>query len=692
AFVGLQGAVRSLDRSLDAFYARSRFADLVVVGGDAHAFARSARAAPGVDAVSVRTTTTLSVWIGGGRTKVQGTVIGVPPGPAIDALTITSGHAFARGTTEPVAIVEQHTADGLGIAAGARVQALGIGSVEDLTVTGVAVSPEYLLPAQSQQQVVSAPGSFAVLYVPEAVARRLGGPAGTPQVLVRDAPGTDAGAVARRLTRLATRTRADLVERRAQQPSNAVLAEERTGFELAGLVLPGLALALASLVGALAASIGREPRVSARRLVVTVGASAAIGAGVGWVAALVAGARLADSVSLPTHQAAANLGVVLAGIALGVVAGAVGLVIAALAGRNRDATLGAGPAVVTACAAVAAVVCVIAPAGVVNSAEATLDAAADLERVDSQVAFAAAVTAADVHQLLAVEGVAAAEPVPSAEVVVAHGRFRYATELEAFSPHTTMQRFQTPGGAPLGLPARGVLVPRALGTILHAHPGDELEIELPGAGVAPARVPLAAFTSDTLGNLVFLRISTLRAALGDDANSFAGGLFDTATIRFRADADPGAIARSVQALPGVAVYVPVQADLDSVDQARPIFTAVIAGLLAIGALIALLGITSAVAVHAHTRARHGTVRLAVEVGAAVLAGMVVGSVLGTLLANRLVARLDTDLIHLVRHIAPSTYVIAWSVVVAVSALTLAASIVTLRIARAEEPERVVARA
>jgi len=115
-------------------------------------------------------------------------------------------------------------------------------------------------------------------------------------------------------------------------------------------------------------------------------------------------------------------------------------------------------------------------------------------------------------------------------------------------------------------------------------------------------------------------------------------------------------------------------------------------LRAFGALIALLGITSAVAVHAHTRARHGTVRLAVEVGAAVLAGMVVGSVLGTLLANRLVARLDTDLIHLVRHIAPSTYVIAWSVVVAVSALTLAASIVTLRIARAEEPERVVARA
>ena len=37
---------------------------------------------------------------------------------------------------------------------------------------------------------------------------------------------------------------------------------------------------------------------------------------------------------------------------------------------------------------------------------------------------------------------------------------------------------------------------------------------------------------------MFLRISTLREALGADADAFAGGLFDTATIRFTADANP----------------------------------------------------------------------------------------------------------------------------------------------------------
>ena len=50
----------------------------------------------GVAAVATRTTTTLSIWVDGGQTKVQGTVIGVPStGPPIDTLSITAGKAFA---------------------------------------------------------------------------------------------------------------------------------------------------------------------------------------------------------------------------------------------------------------------------------------------------------------------------------------------------------------------------------------------------------------------------------------------------------------------------------------------------------------------------------------------------------------------------------------------------------------------
>ena len=74
-----------------------------------------------------------------------------------------------------MAVVEQHTADDLSVAPGTTVEALGIGTPAPLDVVGVGLSPEYLLPAQSQQQVVTTPGSFAVLFVPESVVESLGG-------------------------------------------------------------------------------------------------------------------------------------------------------------------------------------------------------------------------------------------------------------------------------------------------------------------------------------------------------------------------------------------------------------------------------------------------------------------------------------------------------------------------------------
>jgi len=269
--------------------------------------------------------------------------------------------------------------------------------------------------------------------------------------------------------------------------------------------------------------------------------------------------------------------------------------------------------------------------------------------------------------------VAAAAGVPSANVFVRHGNRRYATSLEAFPAGTTMQHFEAPNGSRLELPATGALIPESLGTILDARPGDDLEISLPGAGVAPFTVPVAALTSNTLGNLVFLRTSGLRGAMGADANAFAGGLFDTAAIRFTDDADPARIAEQVQADAAVVVYVPVAANLNTVDQARPIFAAVIQALLAIGAVITVLGLTSAVVLHTHTRQRIGGRRVTLEVFAAVGAGIVVGALLGTFAADRLVDALDTTLIHLSRQIDTSTYVLAAGMVFLVSGLTLGVS-------------------
>jgi putative ABC transport system permease protein len=627
-----------------------------------------------VQAVNTRGTTTLSVFIRNGKTKVQGTVIGVPAsGPTINDLTVTAGRNFDRGTNQPVAVVEQHTADDLDVDPGSTVEALGLSGQAVLDVVGTGLSPEYLLPAESQQQVVTTPGSFAVLFVPQPVVEQLGGGATVPQVLVKYEAGVDRDELDARLTKIANAHGAQLVEPRADQPSNGVVQEELTGFREASIVIPALALIVATLVGAVACARVDDERRRRRTLAITVSTAGVVGVVVGLVGAAIGGPELADSVYLPEHVGTNNWLAGVIGLGFALLVGVVALGIGALLRAGNDESLGAGPAAVTAIATAAAVICVVAPGGVVDSAEATLDAAARLEQVSAQVAFATSVNSTLLGQLRAVDGIATAEDVPSANVFVRHGSRRYATSLEAFPAGTTMQQFEAPSGDALELPATGALVPESLGAILDARPGDELEITLPGAGVAPFRVAVAAFTSNTLGNLVFLRTGGLRAAMGADADAFAGGLFATAAVRFAPGADQARIAEQVQANPAVVVYVPVAANLNTVDQARPIFAAVIQALLAIGAVVTILGLTSAVVLHAHTRQRIGGRRVTLEVFAAVLAGIVVGALLGTYAADRLVDALDTTLIHLTRKVDTSTYLLAAGMVLLVSALTLAVS-------------------
>lgn len=685
-FVGLRATVRDLDASLHHCYAETRFADLTVIGGDTDAIMRVITQVDGVAAANTRGTTTLSVFLHNGTTKVQGTVIGVPEsGPTINDLSITDGHDIARDTSSDVAVVEQHTADDLGVRPGATVQALGIGTPAALDVVGVGLSPEYLLPAQSQQQVVTTPGSFAVLFVPQAVVESLGGAATVPQVVVRYETGADRRDLDRRLTKVATSKGAQLVQPRATQPSNGVIHEELTGFREASIVVPAIALIVAALVGALACARVEDRRRRRRLLAITITASGIVGVAVGLAGATIGGPELAQSVYLPAHVGANNLGVAVLGLLLATIVGALALGIGQLLRVGSDDALGAGPAVVTAIAAAAAVICVVAPGGVVDSAEATLASAARLEQMSAQVAFATPVDDAVLDQLRAVDGIAVAEPVPSANVFVRHGSRRYATSLEAFPRTTTLQQFEAPDGSRLELPPRGALIPESLGRILGARAGDEIEITLPGAGVPPFKLRVAALTSNTLGNLVFLSNDALRDAMGASAKEFAGGLFDTASVQFEPGADAAEVASAVQADPAVVVYVPVAANLNTVDQARPVFTAVIRALLAIAALVTVLGLTSAVVLHAHTRARIGGWRVTAEVFAAVVAGIVVGGVLGTYAADRLVDALDTPLIHLTRHVDASTYAWAAGMVLVVSALTLAVSWWTRRRTSAAVP-------
>ena len=168
-----------------------------------------------------------------------------------------------------------------------------------------------------------------------------------------------------------------------------MIQEELTGFREASIVVPTIALIVAALVGALACARVDDLRRRRRLLAITIAAAGVVGVAIGLAGAAIGGPELAESVYLPEHVGANNLGVALLGLA-----------------ARRDRRRGRARASVGCCASATTTPSAPAPrssprsrprprssasshpGGVVDSAEATLDAAARLEQVSAQVAFA----------------------------------------------------------------------------------------------------------------------------------------------------------------------------------------------------------------------------------------------------------------------------------------------------------------
>ena len=190
----------------------------------------------GVATVRTRTTATLAVWLGGDQTKVQGTLIGVPDQ--------SPGHRRARRHRRPAArpesandaVVERHSADDLGISPGDPLRILGLGDIVDVNVRGIAVSPEYLLPAASQQQIVTARGQLRRrLRARDAGRADRGRWRACPRCSCATEPAPTRAAVDARLARVATTRPAprSRTHRRTSRRTRSS-SEERAGFDDAG--------------------------------------------------------------------------------------------------------------------------------------------------------------------------------------------------------------------------------------------------------------------------------------------------------------------------------------------------------------------------------------------------------------------------------------------------------------------------
>jgi putative ABC transport system permease protein len=530
----------------------------------------------------------------------------------------------------------------------------------DVQVAGTVSSAEYLWLAPDRQQFIVPPRAFGVAFVSEAEARTWSG-AGDNQALVRltDEARAD-GAALDALRADAVAAGAVEVLDRAQQPSNALLQEDISGFEQMAVAFPALFLSAAALV--LYVLLTR--RVEEERQVIgTMRAHGMRGRTLGWhymsyglLAGLV-GALLgvpigmamaggmsrmyAGVIGLPeqltvfggfgTQTVAVSLAFALSATALAALAPARraartlpaeamrGEVPRGHAGRTWAERIVPGMSrasatwtmivrgigrntrrtVFSASGVMLALILVLVSWAMIDTMNKLISVQFDqVSTANGQVQYAAPVTPGQVEQLAGVEGVAAVETVLTLPASIAFQGSVYATQATGYDPGTTMHGFITSSGDPVPLPAQGVLIDDSITTVLpDLAPGDTVSLTLgEGADAVTIDAPVVGFTYQPLGTFVHADKAWL-------TEQVPGAAATTALIRTDPGTDPDQVRRTVSELPGVLAYLDTSALADVYDQYSGLFYIFVGAMLALGAAMAFAIIFTTMSVNIVERRR-----------------------------------------------------------------------------------------
>ncbi|WP_445504391.1 ABC transporter permease [Microvirga sp. G4-2] len=162
------GSYRSLDETRTAYYERYQFADVFAsVRRAPMSLAAQIAEIPGVAAVDARIAKLALLDIPGFREPATGQFISLPePGRShLDQLYVRSGRLPEPGSVEEVAISESF-ANAHGFVPGARFSAILNGRKRELTVVGIALSPEFIY-AIGPGDIMPDDRRFGIVWMPE---------------------------------------------------------------------------------------------------------------------------------------------------------------------------------------------------------------------------------------------------------------------------------------------------------------------------------------------------------------------------------------------------------------------------------------------------------------------------------------------------------------------------------------------
>ncbi|MEC3917967.1 FtsX-like permease family protein [Nocardia sp. CDC160] len=731
-FVASYDSFRNLESSYQRTYSRLHFADFTASGGEGTRVAAAVRDAPGVARVSVRTQADVPMSIGG--TKLLGRVIGTPGPDGVNEISVAAGRLPDPAHPDQV-MVEHHAAQTFDLRPGSELRVFDGTTWHVLSASGIAWSPEYLWPARSRQEVLGDPHGFAVVFAPQDQLARLTGSAGTDQTLVE-------------MNSTATRSERDQVERllreagaidvgtRAEQPSNAALHEDLSGFSELAVAFPALFLVAAAvaeyvlitrLVLAERPIIGTMLAMGARRRTVVghyvrygvgiVVAGTVFGVLAGFVATSAVTAAYTRAVGIPDTVVDHRWSTAVIAVVLGLLTGAVAGLVPALAAARiapaaamrgdgtrpsptgrfarvtarwhrlpvvarmtlRSLARGRRRTLATMTGTLLALVLILASVGMLTSMRSALNIQfGRVEREDATVITSMSSNEI-AAQLRSFPGVTDVEPVALTPVTLAAGGRSYSTTLTGLVPDTTMHGFRSPDGTDTRLPDTGILVGAAAAKKLHVSVGDTLT-------VTPA---LGAAKSERLQGLLDEPLGTY--AYASQATDLGGTGLHGCLLRFTSTADRDTVRAKVTDLPGVLAYSDTRAIQHQVNQFLGLFWVFIAAMLIFGTLLAFTVIYVTMTVNLAERTtelatlraagvpvRRLTASLAAENLTATLLAVPFGLTAGYLAAWTLLRTFTSDMFTFGLSLGIAAPILA---VLAVSAAAAASQLPTARLVR-----------
>ncbi|MCP4966475.1 MAG: ABC transporter permease, partial [bacterium] len=650
-FAASFNAYLNLGTSLEGSYDRLAMADMTITGADQD-FVETARLVDGVSTAMERRQADVPFDVG--EFSFLGRVIGVPSErqPAIARLDIEEGTYLDPDQPNGV-IVEAHAAKDFDLGLGDTFEILD----HEVTVVGMATSPEYLWPARDRQNIFTPPNSFGVVFANETLLDAVPPQGAADQVLLlydEDVVVADVDEVVERAAEAAD---ASDVQPLADHPSNATINLEIEGLRTIAFALPLLFLAAAGM--AIYVVVTRLV-FSQRGVIGTFRATGftskamskhyrSYGLGVGLVGAVIGallGGLLGRAMTalyllifgIPDLIARVHVPTIIMSLAFGAIAGLLAAVpparaVAALA--PAEAMRGDAPArggkrsifetlipplqsapvrwrmtlrgigrnkrrsTAMVLGVVLAMTLILASWGMMDTMLLAIDRQFnEVAKEDANVVFSVPVGEAEIESVGEVDGVALVEPVVGLGATVRHGSESYTTLLEGYKRDTGVHGFPEP------LPTTGVFVGRAMQDLLDIEIGDRVTVDF--ADVETEITTTVEGFVDELGTMAYMEAGALADALNDANSDVTADLlalptFTTAKAQFEEALEGRVAIDQIREVNGVAAVVDSNELRELIEDFQVFFYVFIGMMLVFGGAMAFALIFNIISVNVAER-------------------------------------------------------------------------------------------